>query len=293
MKLALATCGDMPEGYRDDAPLRAALAAAGAVVEHPVWSDPAVAWGAYDAVLIRSTWDYVPQREAFMAWAARVEAATRLFNPAAVVRDNTDKRYLRRLEAAGVPIVPTVWIEPGVAPSAADVEALLAERGWGRAVIKPVVGATASGALPFDADDPGLRAAAAHLPRLLERGQALLQPYLARVEREGERSAVFVAGRLTHAVVKRPAPDDYRTQEEFGAHDAPVDLTAPEASVCRRALEALGAQDLLYARVDLLPGEASEPRVSEVELVEPALFFRHGPQAAGLLAEALLERVPN
>ncbi len=290
--LALVTCRAMPTGYFDDAPLRAALEAAGARVVTPAWDDPAVAWGELDAVLIRSTWDYVPRRDEFVAWAAAVEASTRLFNPAAVVRANTHKSYLRRLEQRGARIVPTVWFRPGeAAPSAEALGELLRERGWGRAVLKPVVGATASGALPFAADEAGLAAAAAHAAALLREGEALLQPYLARVEVDGERSLVFVEGRPTHALVKRPAPGDYRTQEEFGAREAPHAPTAEEAELARAALRALAAEDLLYARVDLLLDPDGRPCVGEVELVEPALFFRHGPGAAEALAEALLRRV--
>ena len=111
MRLAIATCAALPQLDDDGPALLAALAARGVVAEPAVWTDAAVEWGRFDAVVIRSTWDYAPRRDAFVAWAERVEAETRLVNPASVVRWNTDKRYLAQLAAAGAPTVPLTVVE--------------------------------------------------------------------------------------------------------------------------------------------------------------------------------------
>jgi hypothetical protein len=101
MRLALATSEDLPELDPDDARLREAL---GGDAEPAVWSDPGVDWSAYDAVLIRSVWDYFLRHEEFLAWVDRVPVP--MWNPAGTIRWNSEKSYLRELEAAGVETIP-------------------------------------------------------------------------------------------------------------------------------------------------------------------------------------------
>jgi hypothetical protein len=292
MRIALATCRSLPEWEKDDLPLHCALERLGVEVAQPAWDDPRFDWAGVDAGLIRTTWDYMERREEYVAWAERVAEVTPLFNPAAVVRWNTEKGYLRELERAGVPVAPTVWLERG---AAVDVAALMAERGWRRGFIKPVVGATARETLRFAADRDGLDAAQAHLERTLRREAMMLQPYLGRVETEGELSAIFVDGELTHAVRKVPVPGDYRVQDDFGASDAPLELAAGERALAELAVgrvAALGVADsLLYARADFLRDDRGELVLTELELVEPSLFFRHRPRAAERLAAALVRRL--
>lgn len=309
MHLALPTCANLPDWEVDDRPLVAALEARGAAVSEPAWDDPGVDWSGFDACLIRTTWDYMERPAEYLAWAEHAGRVSRLFNPPGAVRWNLDKRYLRDLADHGIPTVPTVWLPKGteLGPTGVDLPALLAEKGWERAFLKPMVGATARETLRFEATPEGLARARAHLERLLPAEGMMLQPYLPRVEREGERSGIFFQGEdgrleLSHGVVKVPVPGDYRVQDDFGASDAPVELTRREREVAGAAVTAVerpglwrgdGSDDegLLYARVDLLRGDGDEVYVSELELVEPSLFFRHHPAAAERLAEALLRRL--
>jgi len=295
LTLALPTCANLPGWEVDDAPLHAALRARGARVERPVWDAPSVDWAAFDAVLIRTTWDYQEKLPAFLRWAERVSEVSRLLNPLAVTRWNTRKTYLRDLEADGARIAPTVWLAAGtdaavLAPRA--LQGLLAERGWDRAFLKPVVGATARETLRFGADAEGIAAASAHLARLLPREGMMLQPYLTRVETEGEFSAIVIDGRVTHCVQKVPVAGDYRVQDDFGASDGPAVLSDEERRFAAGVMDLARARfpDLLYARVDFLRDAAGRPCLNELELVEPSLFFRHAPAAAEALADALISR---
>ncbi len=300
MEIALATCANLPDWEVDDRPFHAALAARGARLAHPAWDDPGVDWGAFDACLIRTTWDYMERRDAYLAWAEGVAARTRLFNPLPVVRWNTHKSYLKDLAVRGVPIAPTVWLEPGSRVSVAET---LDGRGWRKAFLKPMIGAIARETLPFAVDRAGLEAAQVHLDRLLPREGMMLQPYYPGVETEGELSAVFIDGRLSHGVRKVPVPGDYRVQDDFGAHDEPATLTGSDLALATGILDLIQGGDLwppgtlggplLYGRADLLRDEAGDLRLSELELVEPSLFFRHGPGAAERLAEALLRRLTS
>ena len=115
------------------------------------------------------------------------------------------------------------------------------------------------------------------------------------VETDGEFSAIFIDGALTHGVRKVPVPGDYRVQDDYGAADYPYALSPDAMQAAQQACAAAAAllkldHGLLYARVDFLWGDDGTVYLNELELVEPSLFFRHGPQAATALADALLRR---
>lgn len=242
-------------------------------VVQPVWDDLMVDWTDFDAVLIRTTWDYMDRRDRYLRWA---EGVPRLFNSAEVVRWNTHKSYLRRL--APQHIAPTTWLSQG---QDFDLSTLR-----GTHFIKPQVGASARETLRFEPGDPQ---AQAWLDRLLAVEDVMVQPYLARVETEGEVSAIVIDGVISHRVRKIPNPGDFRVQDDYGARDEPTAFTDSQERVVTEVLQRLPSE-LLYARVDLLALDDGTPVVTEVELVEPSLFFRHAPQAADALAEALLRR---
>jgi hypothetical protein len=273
-RVALATCAALPDLDSDDALLAARLRALGVDVVTPAWDDPAAYWGAVDLVVVRSTWDYVDRLPEFLSWCA---AVPRLANPADVLAWNTDKRYLRDLEAAGVPVVPTRWLEPGDdhAPPA------------GEHVVKPVVSAGARDTVRCAAGEDSTP----HVRRLLDAGRAVMvQPYLAAVDAEGETALVYVDGRFSHAARKDPvlAPG--------AGHPDDVALTArtpsrAQVAVAEAALAAVPAAGrLLYARVDLLPGPDDAPLLGELELTEPSLLLGTDPGAAGRLSDAVLRR---
>jgi glutathione synthase/RimK-type ligase-like ATP-grasp enzyme len=285
-RIALATCAALPDLDPDEQLLLAPLRALGVRVEAAVWDDANVDWPSFDLVVIRSTWDYTARRDAFLAWARSVP---RLANPADIVAWNTDKHYLAHLAAAGVPVVPTGWIEPG---QAVDLPAT------GVHVLKPGVGAGSVDAAQFDmaaAHEAVL--AHAHAERLLKlRQTVMVQPYLEQIEELGEASLIFFGAEFSHAVTKAAMLADERELVN-GLYKAEVitarDASAAELEIARAALGATpgGGERLVYARVDLVPGPDGEPLVIELELTEPSLFLGTAPGSAQRLARHLLERV--
>ena len=291
MQIALATCHNLPGWEKDDLPFHAALERRNVALHRPIWDDPTVDWARFDATVIRTTWDYMEKCEAYVAWAERVATLGHLFNPPEVVRWNTHKTYLRDLEARGVPIAPTQWLEVA---SPVDVAEVMSRHGWDRGFIKPVIGATARATLRFHAREAP--AAQTHLERYLPTEGMMIQPYLARVETEGEFSAIVFDGTPSHWVRKVPVPGDYRVQDDFGAHDEPWTPPDEARALASQALEAAATQldlerPLLYGRVDMLLDDGGRFVLNELELVEPSLFFRHDSQAADRLADALLARL--
>src|SRR5262249_48897964 len=187
--LRVATCAELSEPDPDAEPLAAALADAGSAARLVAWDAPGADWDAPAPTIVRSTWNYALDREAFLAWAARVARAAPLWNPPDVLAANTHKRYLVELARRGVPVVPTALVERGASPEVAG-------RGWPRVVIKPAVGAGSLDARAFDAADP---AAEEHARALAARVEVLIQPYIDSVHDHGERAVVWIDGELSHA----------------------------------------------------------------------------------------------
>ena len=284
------------EGWDDDedAPLLVeALERLDGVRARPaMWDDDRVDWAAFDLVVIRSTWDYAQRPAAFLDWARRVQAVTRLENPAPVVAWNIDKRYLGELGERGVPIVPTSYLSPGA--GTAEIEHAIGRDS--EVVVKPTVSAGSRDTARHPADDP--MAAAAHARDLLEAGRdVMVQPYLDAVDEQGETGMVFFEGTFSHAFRKGPL---------LHAGAAPVaGLFAPERigprqpepgelALAERVLDAsrerLGVEQLLYARVDVLRGPDGSPVLLELELVEPSFFLTVDPAAAERAARAIATR---
>ncbi|WP_217922827.1 ATP-grasp domain-containing protein [Miltoncostaea oceani] len=285
MTVALVTAA-VARGLDDDLPpLTAALDAHGVPWELVDWDDPAVDWAAFDLAVVRSVWDYPRRRDEMLAWAARTAAVTDLANPPRVLSWSSEKRYLADLAAAGVPVVPTAFAEPGEAMD------------WpgGEVVVKPAVSAGSIDTARYGAHERA--AAAEHVARLHADGRtAMAQPYLAAVEGvRGETALVHIGGAFSHAARKGPmlVPGLQVVGDLFVEEDIrPATATADEMRVGALALAAVpgGAADLLYARVDLVPGPDGAPVVLELELVEPSLFLAHVPGTAATMAAAITAR---
>ncbi|HUP83709.1 MAG TPA: hypothetical protein VM284_05930 [Candidatus Limnocylindria bacterium] len=283
-RIALATCATLPGLDPDEQLLLEPLRTLGVDVQPAVWDDAAIDWNSFDLVVIRSTWDYTARRYEFVEWARRVP---RLANQAGIVEWNTDKRYLRDLADAGVPVVPTNWLEPG------SVVVLPAK---GRHVLKPSVGAGSVDAALFDlaaVHEAGL--AQAHAERLLAANQTVMvQPYLDLIEQQGEAALIFFGDEFSHSVTKGAMLADQRELVD-GLYKSEVitqrAASDPELDVARAALAAIpgGAARLAYARVDLVPGPHGEPVVIELELTEPSLFMVRAPGSAERFARHLVK----
>lgn len=285
MRLAVATSRDFPQFHPDDAELIHQLPPFGMTPTACVWSDPRVQWASFDAVLIRTTWDYYQRYGEFVAWLNRLEAfGVRVFNPLRVVRWNADKRYLLDLERANVPVVP------GRIVNRAGIAEEIRRLGSVEAVVKPTVSAGAWHTLKLRADAADLEALLGELP---DNREYLVQPYVPEVASAGEWSLMFFGGAYSHAVLKHAAAGDFRVQEKHGGTVERAEPPVAATAVAQQALAALpdlGVRGVLYARVDLVEtGDGF--RLMELELIEPQLFFRHDPDAARRLARALAGRL--
>lgn len=296
-RAARGTDPDMP-------PLLAALRQAGADAQEVDWDDDDIDWSRFDLALLRSTWDYAHRAQEFLDWAARVAEQTHLQNPLAVIRWNSDKHYLAELARAGVPVVPSTFVEPDD-DAAAAVDAFLANPGdppsseaaeAGDFVVKPAVGAGSRDAQRHGPEDRDQ--AIAHVRRLLDQRRAvLLQPYLRKIDEEGETALLFFEGAFSHAVRKAPLlrRGEAPTTELYAKETiTPCEASPAELDVAQRALAAIPFErPLLYARIDLIRDDHGSPVLLELELVEPSAFAAFAERVAERFAQAILGRARN
>lgn len=241
------------------------------------WRRADVDWSQFDAVVIRTTWDYHLDADAFLKALERIDASgAQLANPLPLVRWNTRKIYLRDLASRGLPVVPTLW-----GSTADGISRLFDELDSEEIVIKPVISANATDTFRLRRNSDAAEIAAVFSSR-----EYMAQPFLASIVEEGEQSLFYFGGEYSHAVRKTPKPKDFRVQEEHGGLIVPVDPSAGLIELGRRCLASLD-HPTLYARVDLVRLPSGDYALMELELIEPSLYFRMDPGAARRFARAL------
>jgi len=268
---ALLTMSDIGDYIAYDHLLIAPLARMGWQAELVPWDVP-TDWDRYQAVIIRSPWDYQDRLEQFMQVLQQIECSrAKLFNPLSIVQWNHDKRYLQQLQQRGCVIVPTCFVEQ---ITATDVARAFAHFGSDRLILKPVISAAALNTHVLRRDDwastwPTIQPA-------FHQRVAMLQPFIDAVLTEGEYSLFYFSGEFSHAIVKRPRPGDFRVQEEYGSRLQNIEpkqdllLAADQALQITRAIT---ETDLLYARIDLVRLADGTAAIMELELIEPSLYF--------------------
>jgi glutathione synthase/RimK-type ligase-like ATP-grasp enzyme len=274
-EVLLVTCAALPEGEERGDLLVDALARRGITARWVPWDDPATDWSAAGVVAVRSTWDYEWRRDEFLSWARSVGPG--LLNGAEVFAWNIDKSYLLDLEAAGLPVVPTV-----VARTPSDV--VEAVEAFGASVCKPTVGASGRGVVAIQGEEASPSG----------EGPWLVQPLVASVRTEGETSVFVIGGRAVSQVRKLPAGAEIRVHEQYGGRSDAVPLSEEHCELATRTVRVAGElleADLSYARVDLMRLADGRIAVGELEAIEPGFYLDLVPEAAeafGALVERLL-----
>jgi glutathione synthase/RimK-type ligase-like ATP-grasp enzyme len=241
----------------------------------------------YEAVVVRSCWDYHLHPSTFSAWLAALEQLqVPLWNPAPILRWNLHKTYLRDLHIQGVAIPPTCWLERG---DQAELGTILADHGWEEAVIKPAISATAyqtwrTTHKQGNHDQPQFAAR-------LQYADMLVQQFMEPVVTDGEWSLVFFQKQYSHAVLKKAQAGDFRVQDDFGGT---VEVVSPGIALIEQAQQIVDyvAGPLLFARVDGIERDGQFV-LMELELIEPFLFLNSDPQAVERFARAILAVLPS
>lgn len=291
-RIAILRCGKLPsfvtwdipnldELFEEDNLLVRGFEAQGFQAEPVVWNHPNIDWNQFDIALIRSTWDYLDEQEQFLQVLSQIEASScRLFNPLTAVRWNIDKHYLFDLESWGVPTIPT-YLASQVEMGA--LHKLFVENQWQTIILKPTIGLGGSHSyqVPLPELDHTLKTLGVSQPS----HEYLIQPFIEGIITEGEWSFVYFNHRLSHVLLKKPAPDDYRVQ---GIYGGTVQLAEPQSQDLLQAETVIDSLpfDILYARLDFVR-VAGHLAVIEVELIEPIFSFNLVPESIARLANAV------
>ena len=252
------------------------LERAGIEVEARPWTE-AGELSAFDLVMPLVAWGYHFDPLRWHGLLDRFEReAVPTANPVPLLRWNSDKRYLAELGKRDIAVIPTRLVE------ALDEMALAQARAdYGDTlVIKPPVSAAADGTHKIGPDDP--------LPAGARGRTMMIQPFLPSVASEGEYSCLLFGGRLSHAIVKRPRPGDYRVQPHLGGTEQPCPAPHGAVELAQAALAAAPAE-ATYARVDMVRDTAGALAVIELELIEPALWLQDAPDGGESFAAAVRE----
>lgn len=283
-RVVFATCRAMPAFQPDDQLIADALLGLGCTVKPAPWNGPCEPFAEADLVVVRSTWDYFEQPLAFAAWLQQLKGVRGVVcNQPDLMLWNCNKTYLLDLAERGAPLPPTRLCRP----DAAELQQAMSELGLREAIVKPVIGAGASGLTILRSEDPASfeRAAAALKHQGLVH-QGLVQPLLAEIRTHGETSCTFFAGEFSHAVIKHPGADSILVQSEHGGRSERVALTPAQLTVARAMLDLL-PEPAVFARVDMIFGDHA-PMLMEIEVIEPELFVRHEAKAPEHLARTLV-----
>ncbi len=242
------------------------------------WADPDLDWTSTKCAIFRTTWDYFDRFEEFQQWLDRVETQTKLINPISTIRWSMDKHYLRDLEKKGIRIVETLYIKRGESRSLSDI---YSQAGWEDVILKPTVAGAARHTYKLNSgnivDHESIFA------ELIAKEDMMLQPFQYKIAAKGEVSFMVMGGKFTHAILKKAKSGDFRVQDDFGGTVHNYDASSEEISFAESVVKACDPLPA-YARVDVMWDNDDQLAVSEVELVEPELWFRECPEATDVLA---------
>ncbi|HXA84344.1 MAG TPA: hypothetical protein VNZ47_04670 [Candidatus Dormibacteraeota bacterium] len=283
-QLALITWSGLPEGAESERLMLPFLEAAGVESQIIDWRSP-VDFNQFDLLVLRSCWDYHLRAAEFAEWLQRVAREVPVLNSLTTVLWNQNKFYLQELESQGIEIAPTIFV---TGTEGVGSRERLQVKNWPKIVVKPAVSASAhktclmdSVALPTDAE----------LARQMSGGPFLIQQFIPEIQTHGEISFIYIDGRYSHAVLKRPSAGDFRVQQEHGGS---AETFLPSSALLDQSNQIAAAvqhvRKSLYCRIDAV-ARNGKLVLMELELIEPELFLGLVEGAAERFADAIVRRM--
>lgn len=242
------------------------------------WNDSIFDWETTRSILFRSTWDYFDKFELFKKWFNKTKNKCLMINSTETIEWNIDKHYLLDLQEHQIPIPNSEFIKRG---SSIDLSLLMQKKNWNEIVVKPTISGAAKNTYRLKEEE--IIQFGPTWEKLIYKEDFIVQEFQNNVITEGEVAMIVIGGKFTHAVLKKAKEGDFRVQDDFGGSIAiynPSEEMVKLAEKCTRILTPIPS----YARVDIIWDNLRELAVSELELIEPELWFRLNPNAAQKLA---------
>ena len=257
------------------------LSSKGLAVKKVAWTDPHFDWTSTKYALFRTTWDYSEKFDAFADWLMDISIKTRLINSYDLIAWNLDKHYLSDLKRDGVNTVETYFIEP---KDTRTLEEIHSNLGWKETVLKPCISAGGKDTVKLSPEN--ISEHEDMFTRLISNESMMLQPFQNSVIDRGELSLMMIGGEYTHTVLKMAQSGDFRVQDDFGGSVQDYTPAHSEIDLALQAVKSCGSVPL-YARIDIINDNDGNLALTEMELVEPEMWFRRKPGTAEKLAEAV------
>tara|TARA_B110000003_G_C16619276_1_gene522498 strand:+ start:1090 stop:2001 length:912 start_codon:yes stop_codon:yes gene_type:complete len=265
----------------EDSLLQTALENKGLKVCKKDWADKGFDWTTTKYAIFRTTWDYFERFDEFFIWLENTKKKTTFINSSEIINWNIDKHYLQDLAKNKINIAPTLFIEKG---NKITLLALFTKAKWNEAVLKPAISGAARHT--YRITPSNCSEVEAVFQELIESESMLFQEFLNNITKKGEISLILIGGKYTHAVKKIAKKGDFRVQDDHGGWVEKYTPTKEEIVFAENCLTASPYKPM-YARVDIVYDNNDKPSLSELELIEPELWFRFFPEAAEKLAEEI------
>jgi len=262
-----------------------ALEAKGLMVTRVDWRDQEFDWTSTRAVLFREIWDYFHRFSEFSTWLDETTPKTHMINSTAQIRWNLDKHYLNDLRSNGVNICKTEFVETGDERTLSQIRE---EENLSDFVLKPAVSGAGRHTYRITGEVP--KNIEQIYRELIGQEAMMIQPFQKNVLIKGEVAYMLFDGKYSHAVLKIAKEGEFRVQDDFGGSVHQYDPSDEEIEFAEHV--AANTSPLpSYARVDVIRDNNDQLAVAELELIEPELWFRFKPEAADLMADAVLREL--
>ena len=268
----------------EDNLLKLALEKKGLQVCKKDWADKSFDWSSTKYAIFRTTWDYFEKFDQFFKWIEKTKHKTIFINNCEIIHWNIDKHYLQDLSLNGINIAPTLFIEKG---RNIRLKELFEKTKWEEAVIKPAISGAARHT--YRINKKTCLEYEDIFQKIIKEECMLFQEFLNNIILKGEISLIMIGGEYTHAVIKNAKQGDFRVQDDHGGTVEIYNATKKEILFAEECLKATPFTPM-YARVDIVYDNDKNPSLSELELIEPELWFRNNPKAAKFLAEKIFQK---
>ena len=243
------------------------------------WNDTNFNWSSTKSAIFRSTWDYFDQFSNFRNWLELVKEQCYLINPYEQINWNLDKHYLLDLQKLDLPIVESVFVSK---KTQLNLETISKSKNWKDIVIKPTISGAARHTYHLKNDE--IKKFQDKWLSLTNNEDFMVQEFQKNILSTGEIAVMLFGGEYSHSVLKKAKKGDFRVQDDFGGSVEKINPSLEIIELAEKTVKSLKTMPL-YARVDIILDNGNSPVISELELIEPELWFRFKEESAYKLAE--------
>ena len=268
---------------KEDYLLFDALKKLGFNVMRSSWSSKKFNWEVVDYAIFRTTWDYFERLEDFLNWINTYSRKIKFINSIDLIKWNLDKSYLQDFPKEVV--VPSFFLKKDSPKSLKEIST---QKGWKELIIKPSVSAAAWNTYRVSAEN--INEMELVFSNLKSSHKMIVQEFQKSVLTSGEVSIMVFGGKYSHAVLKKSKKNDFRVQDDFGGTVYKYEPKKNEIDFAEKIVS-MCPERPLYARVDIMLSKNERILLSELEIIEPELWFRFCEKSADFLAKKIYDSI--